>query len=167
MKKLLFLCCVIALVSCKRTPELNMISVGERIHHDDFEYSVSNYMVTNYLKHGTDTLHANGMFYIVNFKVENRALRVNHVWSTSIGFIIDGAGGKYENIPEDQEFFAKMHPFAFHDRFTTPAGASDSTYLVFDLPLTVTKPCFLVRGETLMGDMFDRGKFRRTLIKLF
>lgn len=167
MRKLTLFCALILLLSCKRNPDFNVIQVGQRIHHDDFEYSVSNFMVTNFLRFGTDTLRANGMFYIVNFKVENRARRVNHEWSNDIGYIIDGNGGKYDNVPDDQKYFAKTKNLTFRDKYVTPAGATDSAYLVFDLPLTVTRPCFMVRGQTLMGDIFDKGKFRRVIVKLF
>jgi hypothetical protein len=153
--------------SCKRNTEFYIIPVGQRIHHDDFEYSVANYMVTNFLRAGTDTLHAKGMFYLVNFKVENRALRVSHEWSNNIAYIIDGAGGKYENVPSVQQFFLKSHKFNYQESYSTPAGSSDSTFLAFDIPLTVIRPCLMVKGSTLMGDIFDNGKFRRMMIKLF
>jgi hypothetical protein len=59
----------------------DIIGLNQNIHHDDFEYSVSNYIVARFLKAGNDTLK--------------------------------------------------------------------------------------VRGSTLMGDVFDRAKFRKTRIKLF
>jgi hypothetical protein len=167
MKHSLYFIVLLLLTSCNSDKTVNIIGVGERIHHDDFEYSVSNYMITRFLKNGSDTLKANGMFYLVSFRVENRAMRVGHNWDNNIGFIVDGSGGKYENLPQVQQFLEKSKPFGYHEKYNTPAGATDSTCLAFDLPLTVTRPFFLVRGETLMGDMFDRGKFRRTMIKLF
>jgi hypothetical protein len=167
MEYALFLIPLLFLTSCNSNKTFNIIGVGERIHHDDFEYSVSNYMVTRFLKNGTDTLKAKGMFYLVTFRVENRAMRVGHNWDNSIGYIVDGAGGKYGNLPQVQQFFEKSHPFGYRENYNTPAGASDSAYLAFALPFTVTRPFFMVRGETLMGDMLERGKFRRTMIRLF
>ena len=167
MKYTLFLIPLLFLTSCNSNKTYAIIGVGERIHHDDFEYSVTNYMITRFLKNGTDTLKAEGMFYLVKFRVENRAMRVGHNWDNNIGFIVDGKGGKYENLPQVQQFFEKSHPFGYREKYNTPAGASDSTYLAFDLPFTVTTPYFMVRGETLMGDVFDRGKFRRMVVKLF
>jgi hypothetical protein len=155
------------LISCTSNKTKYVISVGERIHHDDFEYSVANYMLTRFLKSGPDTLYANGVFYVVTFRVDNRARRVGHDWDNNIGYITDESGVKYENIPRVQQFLEKSHPFGYRDKYNTPAGASDSTYLAFDLPFTVTRPFLMVRGENLMGDMFDRGKFRRMMIKLF
>jgi hypothetical protein len=167
MKYTLLLISLLLLTSCNSNKTCNIIGVGERIHHDDFEYSVTNYFITRFLKNGTDTLKADGMFYLVKFRVENRAMRVGHNWDNNIGFIVDGSGGKYENVPQVQQFFEKSNPFGYSEKYNTPAGASDSTYLAFDLPFTVTKPYFMVKGETLMGDMFDRGRFRRMMIRLF
>ena len=158
---------ILLLTSCNSNKKINIIGVGDRIHHDDFEYSVSNYMVTRFLNNGTDTLRADGMFYLVKFRVENRAMRVGHNWDNNIGFIVDGSGGKYENLPRVQQFLEKSAPFGYRDKYNTPAGGSDSTYLAFDLPNTVSRPYLMVRGETLMGDAFDRGKFSRMAIKLF
>jgi hypothetical protein len=167
MKNSFKILAVLLLTSCTSNKTEYVISIGDRIHHDDFEYSVSNYMVTRFLKNGTDTLKAKGMFYLVTFKVENRAMRVGHNWENNIGYMVDGAGGKYENLPQVQKFFEKSHPFGYRENYSTPAGASDSTCLAFDLPFTVTRPFFMVRGEILMGDMPDWGKFRRTMIRLF
>jgi hypothetical protein len=167
MRKTFIIPALLLLMSCTSNKTPLVTGVGERIHHDDFEYTVTNYMITQILKNGTDTLKAQGMFYLVKFRVENRAMRVGHDWDNSIGFIIDGKGGKYENIPQVQRFFEKSHPFGYREKYNTPAGDSDSTFLAFDLPLTVTRPFLMVRGETLMGDMFDRGKFRRVAIRLF
>lgn len=167
MKNYFIILALFLLTSCNSKRNINIIGIGDRIHHDDFEYSVTNYMVTRFLKNGSDTLKADGMFYLVGFRVENRAKRVGHNWDNNIGFIVDGKGGKYENLPKVQQFLEKSSPFGYREKHNTPAGATDSTYLAFDLPLTVTMPFFMVRGETLMGDMFDRGKFRRTIIRLF
>ena len=153
--------------SCERNSGLRFISVGERIHHDDFEYSVTTYQLTRLLRNGNDTIRALGAFYLVRFKVDNRALRVGHKWDNRIGYIVDGKGGKYENKSNVQEFLNRLSPFGLKENYNTPAGASDSTILAFDIPLSVTKPCLMVKGETLMGDVFDRGSFRRTAIKLY
>ncbi|MGD0342352.1 MAG: hypothetical protein ABSA76_11680 [Bacteroidales bacterium] len=167
MKYSLFLVPLLFLTSCNSNNNNNFIEVGERIHHDDFEYSVTNYTVSRFLKNGTDTLKANGMFYVVTFRVENRAGRVGHNWDNTIGYIIDEKGIKYENLPQVQQFLEKSHSFGYREKYNTPAGSSDSTFLAFDLPFTVTRPFLMVRGETLMGDVFDRGKFRKMMIRLF
>jgi hypothetical protein len=167
LKYILIILIIITIASCKPEKKVYIINVRENIHHDDFEYSVSNYIMTRFLKNGPDTLYARGVFYLVIFKVENRARRVNHKWNNSIGYIIDERGKTYENISEVQEFWEKAHPFGLKNEYVTGAGSSDSTYLAFDLPFNVTKPCLGVRGDILMGDTFDRAKFRRTLVKLF
>jgi hypothetical protein len=166
MRKLAPVLIIILLSSCSRRTEY-VIGVGERIHHDDFEYSVIDIIITRFLKNGTDTLHAQGMFYLVKFKVENNAKRVNHEWNNSIAYIVDDKAGSYENVPAVQKYYEKYKPFGLKDKYITPAGSVDSTFLAFDLPFTVTMPYLKIKGETLMGDMFDGAMFRRVRIKLY
>jgi hypothetical protein len=167
MKKVLPFLLLLLLTSCNSNRTEYVIEVRQNIHHDDFEYSVSNYIVTRFLKNGKDTLLARGVFYLVNFKVENRAKRVEHKWDNSTAYIIDERGNIYDNINAVQQFFEKSYHFGLKDKYITPAGTSDSTFLAFDLPFDVTRPFLKVRGEILMGDFFDRASFRRVRIKLY
>ncbi len=160
---------MLLLIFSSCNPDRTDIVVGlkQNIHHDDFEYSVSDYMVTRFLKAGSDTLQAKGVFYLVKFRVENRAKRVDHAWNNSIGYIIDERGKTYENIDEVQQFLEKVNNFGLKEQYTTRPEMTDSTYLAFDLPFNVTKPSFKVRGSILMGDVFDRGRFRKMRIRLY
>lgn len=167
MKYIVILLTITSIISCKSTGTKYILGLREKIHHDDFEYSVSNYIVSRFLKNGADTLHARGVFYLVLLKVENNARRVNHKWNNSIGYIMDERGNTYENLPEVQEFWNKVRPFGLKDEYITRASVTDSTYLAFDLPFDVTKPFFKVRGEVLMGDMLDRARFRKMMVRLF
>ena len=158
---------VALLGSCNSNKMEYVIGVGEKIHHDDFEYSVTDYIVTRFLKNGNDTLKAKGMFYLITFKVENKAMRVNHNWNNSVAYIIDGKGNVYENQKDVQQYFEKINSFGLKETYNTMAGRSDSTILAFDLPFSVTKPYLRVRGEILMGDVFDKARFRKMMVKLF
>ena len=164
ISKILLLVSLIAF-SCDRKEYV--IGIGERIHHDDFEYSVTEIIITRFLKNGSDTLHAQGMFYLVKFRVENNAKRVYHEWNNSIAYMVDEKAGSFENVPVVQKYYEKYKPFGLKDKYITPAGSADSTFLAFDVPFTVTMPYLKVNGETLMGDMFDGAKFRRVRIKLY
>jgi len=167
MKKLLPIFFIVLFTSCTHDRSGYVIGVGDKIHHDDFEYSVSDYLVTRFLKKGSDTLNAKGIFYVVNFRVENKAKRVSHEWKNSTAYIQDERGTEYDNDPEAQNFYYSEHPSGLKDIYKTPAGSTDSTILIFDLPFNVTKPGLRVRGEILMGDIFNGDKFRKMLIKLF
>jgi hypothetical protein len=167
MKKAFLFLLLLLLTSCNSNRTEYVIGVRQNIHHDDFEYSVSNYIVTRFLKNGNDTLFARGVFYLVNFKVENRAKRVEHKWDNSTAYIIDERGNIYDNISNVQQFFDKSYHFGLKEKYITPAATSDSTFLAYDLPFDVTRPFLKVRGEILMGDFFDRASFRRVRIKLY
>ena len=167
MKKLLPIFFIVLLTSCTYDRSRYVIGTGDKILHDDFEYSVSDYMVTRFLKNGSDTLHAKGIFYVVNFRVENNAKRVSHLWKNSTAYIQDERGTIYENDSAAQFFYNSAHPFEPKEIYETAAGSTDSTILIFDLPFNVTKPGLRVRGEILMRDIINGARFRKMLIKLF
>jgi len=151
--------------SCNR--QEYVIGIGERIHHDDFEYSVSEVIISRFLKNDIDTLYAKGMFYLIKFRVENNAKRVSHEWDNTIGYIVDERAGIFQNDPEIQRFVEKSKSFGLKEKYMTNAGSADSTYLAFDLPFSVTMPYLKVNGEILMGDVFDGALFRRVRVKLY
>jgi hypothetical protein len=167
MKTNALLISLIILAGCNSNKQGNIIGFRQNIHHDDFEYSVSDYSVTKLLTDSDDTLRARGIFYVVSFKVENKAMRVGHRWNNSIAYITDNSGNLYENDQDAQRFYAKSHPFMLNDTYNTCAGTSDSTILVFDLPVDIREPYLKVRGEIMMGDIFDRGRFRKLKVRLF
>lgn len=152
------------LISCAQG---RIVAVKERIHHDDFEYRVTEFEVADSLRSGATIKKAAGYFCIVTFEVENRAKRVEHAWDNSIGYIVDDQGRRFENLPELQTFLNTFQPFNYSLRHVTSAGATETTRLVFDLPRDCTRPYLMVRGELLMGDIFDGKAFTKTKIKLF
>ena len=144
-----------------------IIGLNQRIHHDDFEYRVTQFSVTDTIGSGANRQRAAGRFYIVDFEVENLARRVNHEWDNSIAYIVDETGKKFENLPAAQAVLNAVHPFNFSSRYRTPPGATENTRLVFDIPAACTHPYLLVRGDLLMGDVLDAKAFARTRVKLF
>ena len=159
---------LICFSSCNRKNESYIIGLNQNIHHDDFEYSVTSYLKTSSLPGVSDNLvSANGNYYLVHFKVENRAMRVDHQWDNSIAYIVDEEGNRFENSKENQIVLDKTLHFGWNEQYNTRFGTSDSTILVFKLPPAVTKPYLMVRGGILMGDVFDRARFRKMKVMLF
>lgn len=158
------LCSALLMSSCANE---KAIAVNERIHHDDFEYRVTDFIVMDSIGSGEGQRRAAGHFYVVTFEVENRAKRVAHEWDNSIAYVVDNQGRKYENLSETQSFLNTVEPFNYSSHHTTPAGATDTTRLIFDLPKNVTRPYLMVRGELLMGDVFDGKAFAKTKVRLF
>lgn len=159
---------IIILLSCNRKNESYIIGLNQNIHHDDFEYYVTSYLRTSSLPEvSVKNISVNSNYYLVHFKVENRAMRVDHQWDNSIGYIVDEDGNRYENSEEEQIVLDKLMHFGWKREYNTRSGKSDSTILVFKLPFTVTKPYFMVNGGILMGDVFDGARFRKMKVKLF
>lgn len=155
------------IISCSSGKKEVVIGLNQNIHHDDFEYAVTDFTRTNILISGTDTIKSKGNFYLVHFRVMNKALRVNHKWDNSIGFIIDENGNHYDNIKDCQVLLDKSQMFGWKEIYNTPHGQTDTTILVFDLPVNITQPFLMVRGDILMGDAFDGGRFKRIKVRLF
>ena len=159
---------LLSLSACKGKNEGFVIGLNQNIHHDDFEYSVTSYQRSSSLNAVSDnSATANGNYYLVHFKVENRAMRVDHQWNNSIGYIVDKDGNRFENSTEDQIALNKSLHFGWRVQYNTRYGTSDSTILVFKLPASDAKPYLMVRGSILMGDVFDKARFRKMKIRLF
>lgn len=154
MKKNVLLLLLTGFVAC-RTGDEKTIGVGEGIRHDDFVYSVRRVRATD----GSSRLNranAENRLWMVVFQVDNQAKRVAHSWSDSTAYVTDSVGNRY-----DSQYRPANGP-----HLTAP-GKVDSTVLLFSLPKTLTRPYLQVRGETLMGDVFDGKQFERTKIRLF
>jgi hypothetical protein len=156
-----------AFSSCSRADKEKIIGLNQNIHHDDFEYAVTSFEKTKLIVSGSDTIKASGNFCLVHFRVINKALRVNHQWDNSIGYIIDENGNNFKNNIDYQIFLEKGSPFGWKKMYNTPHGQTDTTILVFDVPANIVQPFLMVRGDILMGDVFDAGKFLKTKVKLF
>src|SRR4051812_21134541 len=134
-----------------------IIGLQENIHHDDFEYSAQSVVKTERI----GTLRAHGTFVIVAFQVENQARRVDHKWDNTIASITDEHGARYEDDAAAQKELNRVEPFDYKDKYVTPAGVTETTMLVFDLPKDVREPLLQVRGSLLMGDVFDRNQYKK------
>jgi len=152
---------VVLMTSCSR--EQKTIGLKENIHHDDFEYSVQSIEKKEWI----GSVKARGMFYLVTFRVENDAKRVEHKWDNNIAYLVDEAGKEYENSFDQQENLLRTMAYQLKKEYHTAAGETESTILVFDVPAEVKEPYLKIRGEFLMGDMFDGNQFKNTKIKLF
>ena len=147
--------------SCSR--EEPTLRVGQPIHHDDFEYTVDSLERTPRIA----DRQAHGVFYLIEFRVDNHAKRVNHRWANDIAYLVDSAGRRYESDIDAGRALAAARGVPFRDQYVTPPGGTDRALLVFDLPSNVSEPFLMVRGWFLMGDVFDLGQYARRRVRLF
>jgi hypothetical protein len=140
-----------------------VLSLGEAIRHDDFFYTVlAAQRVSGIGGRPPDTT-----LLVVHFEVLNRAGRVSHSWRNDIAYLVDAHGRSFENDLNLQQALERQQPYGWSAEYVTPAGAATTTMLVFALPENVARPVdLMVRGELLMGDMFDGARFRRTRVRL-
>jgi hypothetical protein len=159
---ILLVCC--GLNSCSRQDKI--IGINENIRHDDFEYRVSAVETRKSIQADHEKIESKGIFIIVTFTVENQALRVGHKWNNQIGYIESGSGEKYENDVAVQKLLNSAEPFNWQENYNTAHGETESTKLVFDVPAGSSALYLKVRGETLMGDVSNFNRFKRTKIKI-
>jgi len=152
---------------CNRSNPKYEIGTDESIQHDDFEYMVKDFHVEKQLENGIRTSNPDHIFYFVTFSVVNHALRINHRWDNTIAYVIDASGNIYENQIELQKKLNEFKNFGWQENYSTPFQSSQSTILIFELPVDVDSPCLMVRGSILMGDVFNRSKFSKTKIRLY
>lgn len=163
MKTRLILRVIIAAFIFSSCSEEKTIGIKQNIHHDDFEYSVLNVEKMEWI----GSRKAEGQFYVITFQVQNDAKRVSHEWGNDIAYLVDENGREYENSYDQQKNLMRTKTFGLKEKYNTAAGQSESTMLVFEVPAGVKEPFLKVRGEFLMGDMFDGNQFKKTKIKLF
>lgn len=149
------------LAACSGTPKT--LNVGDKLKHDDFFYSIQKVMKTPDFVGSK----SRGTFYVVMFKVQNDAKRVEHPWDRNVVYMVDENGKEYENNIELEKEYSRINYEQFKDKFVTAAGTSDSTVLVFDIPNNVKEPYIKYRGDFLMGEMFDGNQFKNSKVKLF
>jgi len=147
--------------SCSRRE--SVLHVGQSIHHDDFEYTVESVDRTPRIA----DRRAAGLFYLVAFRVDNDARRVNHRWTNHVAYVVDAAGRRYESDLDLGRALAVSRGLPFRDQYVTPPDGTDRALLVFDLPSNVDEPYLMVRGSFLMGDVFDLGQYARARVRLF
>lgn len=165
IKMMSFLLIILGSISCSKSDTI--IGLNQDIHHDDFAYRVTSFEKRKHINADTGLITAKGIFLIVSFTVENNALRVSHAWDNTIGYVVSGDGNKYENNITAQQMLKTSEPFHWLHHYNTRHGESESTRLVFDIPTDMTNPYLRVRGETLMGDIFDFNRFKRIKIRLY
>ncbi len=143
-----------------------VIGFDEKIHHDDFDYSVLKVEKLKNMGDGAHSPSTQGTFYVVTLKVENNAKRVMHVWNDSMAYIVDDAGKEYHPSPEGQKAWDLANGKVSASFHSTPAGVSETTQIVFDLPDDAKNPCLKIWKDVLMGDMFDGIAYRKVKVSL-
>jgi len=158
---------ILLINACTTRNNGNMLGINDRIHHDDFEYVVTDFSVSKKITGDHDSLSAQGNFYIVSFRVENHALGTNHRWDNSTAYVIDDEKNIYENRVEAQQLVNSVTLFGWKEEYVTRSQSTDTVILVFDLPESASHPCLMVRGETMMGGLLNGNKFRKAKIQLY
>jgi hypothetical protein len=153
--------------ACTTSNKGTELGINDRIHHDDFDYVVTDYSVKKKITGDHDSISTRGNFFIVSFRVENHALGTSHRWDNSIAYVIDDEKNIFENRIEAQKLINSVTSFGWKEEYITRPQSTDTVILVFELPESAGHPCLMVRGETMMGDLLNGNKFRKAKIKLY
>jgi len=144
------------------TPQ-RFVGLGTPIQQDDFVYVVTAVGRTPRISNSSATATANGIFYIVTIRVDNRARRVAFKWDERIPHINDAQGTRYDKSREGQAALDA----ATKPHYTIPAGQSATFQAVFDVPTDIEKPVLAFDNGILMGDLFNLIAYRRIGVNLY
>lgn len=146
-------------LSCQSNSEDFEIGVNESIHHENFEYVVTDFEILPVNEYTNR--------YRIKFKVINNSKVLEHTWNNSIAYIVDSKGNIYSNNKELQIKLNEREDFGWEDEYHTHPKSEETTTLIFDLPVKVTQPYLKISGKFLMGDVLDLNTYKKMKVKLF
>lgn len=164
MKNTLFILMgFLILLSQGCSSEEKVLNVEDKLQHDDNFYSVQKVMKT------PDFVgkKADGIFYVVMFKVQNDAKSTEYEWNRNVLYVVDENGKEYENKADLQKEYSRINYEEYREGYKTAAGSSDSAVVVFELPNSVKQPYIKYRGDFLMSDLFSGNALKNSKVKLF
>jgi hypothetical protein len=138
------------------------VNMGTPIRQDDFTYTVVGVHKAATLGHGARQICARGIFYIVQVRLDNHALRVPFEWDDGIVRIIDSGNQTYRADGAAQKLLLAATPV----EHAVPPGASATFPVAFDLPTSVRGPAVAFENGILMGDAFNFVAYRRVAVAL-
>lgn len=138
------------------------VSIGTPIRQDDFTYTVTGSRKVATLGQGARQIHARGIFYVIQVRLDNHAVRVPFEWDDDIVRIIDSGGQTYRVTDPGQKQLLAAAPV----EHTVPAGASGIFQVAFDVPKDIRQPAVAFENGILMGDAFDFVAYRRVAVAL-
>ena len=144
------------------TPQ-RYVALGTPIQQDDFVYVVTAVGRTPQISNKSATAKANGIFYIVTIRVDNKARRVAFKWDERIPQIVNAQGTRYDKSRDGQAALDA----ATKPSYTIPAGQSATFQAVFDVPADIEKPVLAFDNGILMGDLFNLIAYRRIGVNLY
>lgn len=144
------------------TPQ-RYVALGTPIQQDDFVYVVTAVGRTPQISNKSATAKANGIFYIVTIRVDNKARRVAFKWDERIPQIVNAQGTRYDKSRDGQAALDA----ATKPSYTIPAGQSATFQAVFDVPADIDKPVLAFDNGILMGDLFNLIAYRRIGVTLY
>lgn len=158
---------VVSLVSPQR-----VLNVGEIRCFDDWCVAVEDVTLARELGQGDRLAEANGVFYVIELRLSNRARGRPQRASSAAVHLVDGEGRTYDLSPRGQAAFEAQRGPAAPLTSLLPVGQFLSTVQVFDLPedahdvgLTVEHPVGPSPALLIIGD--DASLFHKpTIVRL-
>lgn len=123
-----------------------VVGLRTPIQFDDFAYEV--------LAVRTEVLDSQ-VYTVVDFRVHNRAVRVDYRFDPAIVSIRSADGRRFKVSPEGQRALLSAHPELRPCTDKMPAGTTCTTALAFDLPPDLQDPRLVIRHGFWIGALVD------------
>lgn len=131
------------------------VALNQTVQYDDFAFAVEEYHVAKTVGRGETALPAQGRFYVVRLRVENRARRVPFTFRSETARLVDDSGQDHGSsvvalgaLESEGVTLDRCLP-------DLPAGSTCTEILVFDLPVETQKPTLRFSFGNRLLDLLD------------
>ena len=131
-----------------------VVGLNQEIQFDDFAFSALGTRKAAALGGDDAQKPSEGVYYLVTFKVANRAKRVDIEFNPMTTILVDGAGREYRVSAPGQAVLESIKAREGECKGAVPAGASCVTELVFDVPVDINNPHIKMTFGKI-GDFLD------------
>lgn len=138
------------------------LDYGEAIQIDDFAFAATSSERVSQI--GTET--ANGVFYVVPFKVMNRAKRVSFRFNPEFAQLVDDRDLEYTSSAKAREVWFAAHQQSDGCMGELAAGTECETVLVFDVPADTQAPVLKIKFSGGLFEVMDAVAFGNRVIQL-
>ena len=131
-----------------------VVGLNQEIQFEDFALSAIGTRKAAALGDEDAQRPSEGVYYVVTFKVANRAKRAGFEFNPTLTILVDGAGREYHVSAQGQAILESIKSPEEACKDAIPAGSSCVTEIVFDVPVDINNPHIKMSfGKT--GDFLD------------
>lgn len=158
----MFVAGVLVITNPTSPQQAEHLDYGQAIQIDDFAFAALSSERASQI--GTET--ASGVYYIVPFKVMNRAKRVSFRFNPEFAQLVDSRNLEYTSSARAREAWFTAHAQSDACTGELAAGTDCETVLVFDVPAETQAPILKVKFGGGLLEVVDAVAYGNRVIQL-